>query len=652
MPLDDFFDLPPINTDEETPGTVEYAIVQWCETRLKRGIQFTTSQIGYDRIDKAIREIFSNEQMGNASYAPPQIALQRGSKTRANFLAKIAEDLTAMLTDTRYFWNYVSRNSKYDKQAYISNKSAERWYVNRMIDLRIGDVIRDYTAAGSGFAHLYYDKTLDDMMLERIDPRHYYPIDPIGYHSTQESMGGIIRQARTPEWFKEKYGKNAAPDEGGAPGGFFGWLTRVLDGPGQQGGPLSKKSDADKAIPATPTLFVNTMYLKDPRTNKTGNTVRMGKWSKDGKPMTPWSYEVKPDAPLYPFLRMIIWANGVLAYDGPSPYWHARIPVIKFTLNPWPMSWFGKAPLWDLMPLQSSLNSLLCVIDDHAAQLAQPGVVADRNVSKAELSKFNSRQPGYKIKTNMASGKGITVVNPPPLDQSLWEHVRWIQDVMMKLSGTADPSMMATLAQVPSDDTIDTLMKAMTPGVRLRSRILEGCYKELAYMFLFCNAEWDSLAKRINELGPSAVTHEDFDYDPKTFIPDDVPDGDLGDIASNEEAFDGPRPLHARAAAMLQAISCEFDPSSLLNSAAQEDLMKYAMFAKMGYVDCFTLMDKAGIQNFAPSDLNLPPDIVSRLALQQKLGIGMVANAQGRKATDSAPPSLGQSGNGPTIQTS
>ena len=103
---------------------------------------------------------------------------------------------------------------------------------------------------------------------------------------------------------------------------------------------------------------------------------------------------------------------------------------------------------------------------------------------------------------------------------------------------------------------------------------------------------------------------------------------------------------------MLMSFSCKFDPSSLLNSAAQQELMKYFMLAKMGYVSVFTLMDKMGMMNFAPPDLVVPPDEIGRLKLQQELGIGMVANAQGRKATDQAPPSMGENAAGPTIQTS
>jgi hypothetical protein len=650
--MDDFFDLPPVNIDEVEPGTRDYNTLEWCEERLKRGVKFVEQSIGYDKISSALDEIFAYEKSTQASYIPGAKSYQ--STTRANLIAKIAEDLTAMLTDTRMFWNYRTQNKKYEQQCRLSNKSAEAWYNRRQIDLRIGDVIRYYTIAGTGYAHLYYSRRLDDLMLEAEDPRNVFPIDPMSYHTVQECAGIITRRPRTPEWVKEEYNKHVNTDEGGGFGTFFGWLHRsLIEGPGERGGPLSKKAKSDKNIPGTPTVFVNTMYLQDRRINKTGKILRAGPWE-DGKPVAPWAYEIKPGEPCYPFGRMIVWGNNVLMYDNTSPYWMAKFPLIKFTLNPWPMSWFGKAPVWDCIPLNASINKNLQVIDDHAAQVAQPGAIADRNVSRAEMQKFNTRSPGYKIRTNMASGKGIQIVNPPPLDPLIWEIIKWCQETMQKLSGTADPSAMASLAQIPSDDTIDTIMKAMTPGVRLRSRVLEGCYKDLAEMFLWCNAEWDTLMKRLTRLGPEAVTKEDFDFDPKTFIPDNVPDGEPGDVAGFEGALatDSPQPLHVRAKMLLESIACEFDPSSLLNTAAQQELMKYFLLAKMGYISVFTLMEKMGIMNFAPSDLKVPADEVGRLKLQAALGIGMIANAQGRKATDAAQPDLGQNANGPTITTS
>ena len=644
----EYYDLPPLEDDSEKPDTKDFQIVQWCEDRLIRGIKFVESSIGYDKISQTLDEIFSYEKSSMASYVPGQKSL---SSTKANLVAKVAEDITAMLTDTRPFWNYYTHNSRYQKQVDLANKTAEDWYNRRLIALRIGDVIRYYTACGTGVAHLYYSRQINDMMLEAEDPRNVFPIDPLSYHTFQDCSGVILRRPRTPEWVREEYDKVVKPDMGGTT--FFGWLQRIIEGPGERGGPLSRKSNADKQIPHTPTVFVNTMYLKDKRTNKKGTVVRLGPW-KDGKPDSPWSYEVKPGQALFPFGRMIVWGGGAKLYDGPSPYWSGKFPVIKFTLNPWPMSWLGKAPLWDCLPLQASITANLRVIDDHAAQVAQPAVIADRNVSKAEMNKVNSRAAGMKVRTNMASGKGIQIVPPPPLDQLIWEAIKWCEDKMQKLSGTADPSAMASLAQIPSDDTIDTIMKAMTPGIRLRSRILEGCYTELAEHYLYCMMEFDTMSKRVAQFGPQAVTAEDFDYAPGSMIPDDVPDGGPGDVASDLEGLgaDGPRPLYKRAQMMLASFGCKFDPSSLLNTAAQSELMKYFLLAKMGYCSVFTIMDKMGIMNFAPPGLTIPPDEIGRLQLQQQLGIGMIANAQGRKATDAAPPSMGQTGNGPTITTS
>lgn len=657
----EFLDLPAIEDDSVQPNTREWSTLEWCNAKLKQGQRFIESSVGYDRVQKAIDGIFADERTSGSSYVPTPKPM---SRTRANFVAKIAEDLTAMLTDTRIFWKYSTRNPAYEKQASICNDEAKDWYGNRLIDLRLGDVVRFYTVAGTGIAHLYYSRRLNDMMLEALDPRTVFPVDPVSYHTFQDALGVIIRQPRTPRWVKQEYGKHVAPDVGGI--GIFGWMTQAIKGGSTQkhSGPLAKRTGEDKPIPATPTVFVNTMYLDDRRVNKTDKPIYMGPWEKkDGKlkldekgqpkPLSQWSYKVAPGAPLYPFKRLIVWTTDCLLYDGPSPYWHGKFPVIKLTLNPWPQSWLGKAPLWDLLPLNESMNALCRVVDDHAAQLAQPGVIADRNVSSAELKKFNSRAAGWNIRTNTASGKGITVVNPPPLDQSLWEHINKLEEWMQKFSGTMDASQMAGLAQIPSDDTIDSIMKTMTPSNRVRSRIMEGFMKELAEMYMYCIAEFDTISKRVAKHGPQAVTNEDFDFDPRSFVPDDIPGSDPGDIASTQDALgaDEPRPMFERAKQMFQSFTYEYTPGTLLNSAAMQDRMEDLMLAKFGYLDFFSLMQNLGKSQIVPPSVKIPDSIVERLQLQQQLGIGMIANAQGRKATNQSPANMNETGNGPTIAT-
>lgn len=653
------FDLPPLpEPDPAKPGTRDYSIIQWCEARLKQGQEFLEAQVGYSKIDKTIGAIFSYEGTSNASYNPT--AKSSLSNTRVNKIAITAEDIVAMLTDTRVFWNYSTNNPKYENQARISNKEASAWYVERCIDLRIGDVVRYYTCCGTGYAHLYYSRRLNDMMVDAVDPRNVIPIGPISYHTLQDAEGVVLSQAKTPAWIKAEYKKDVAPNVGGQ--SIFGWFLHAVGavtGKSSVTGPLSPdRKHADAAIPKTPTCFLRTLYLDDPRINPYRHDVFMGGWEKNEKGemvgQNQWSYKVKPGMPLYPFKRMIVWANGVMLYDDTSPYWHGKYPLIKLTLNPWPMSFLGKAPLWDLLPLNESLNGLCRVIDNNAAQIAQPGAIADRNVSRSEFTKFNSAVAGYKVRSNQASGKGIQIVNPPTLPQSIWTHIEKLEEWMREAAGTANLQQVASLAQLPSEDALDSLFTKMTAGIRSRSRILEGFVKEFAEQYLYCIAEFDTLSKRLMRFGPDAVTDEDYDFSAGNFIPDDVPDGSPGDVGSTLDAFmsDGPRPLYERAKAMLASFAFKFAPSSLLNSAGQQALLQDFMLSKMGYLSVFSLMESAGKDNFAPPGLKIPADEIGRLALQQQLGIGMIASSQGRKASDQKPPTMGTNSEGPIIQTS
>lgn len=642
------FDLPPVKYAEPVQiGSQDWQTIEWCNDRMAIGQKFVEASPGYDKITRNLDAVFCEEDRPTTTYAPTGPSL---SSTRANLVGKTAEDLVAQLTDTRVFWKYSTQNPKYNKQVLLGNKEAEEWYRQQLVALRVADIVRYYTIAGTGYGHLTYSRLLDDQILEAEDPRNVFPIDPTSYHTLQDALGVIVRKARTTSWVYNEYGVRVKPDVGGA--GIYGWFLKTYNAvKSRTGGPLTKR-EAD-AIPSVPTYFVNTMYLNDRRVNETSREVLMGDWADMNTPKNQWSYKVKPGAPLYPFKRLVVWGTGHILYDGPSPFWHGMFPLIKLTLNPWPKHWLGKAPLTDIVPLNNSLNNLLRVVDDHAAQVAQPGVIGDRNVSKAEMNKFDSRTPGWKIKTSLAAGKGITVVNPPPLDAGIWPHINWIESTIQKLSGTADISQVAQLAQLPSADTIDTIMKAMTPGNRNRSRILEGFMTELSQQFFMNMCQFDTITKRVEKFGPGSTTPEDYDYEPGTMIPDDVPGGEPGDIASNLNALlAGPRPIFRRAQLMCKSIAMNYAPGSLLNSSAVQDILQDLMLAKMGYLSFFTLMERMGKSNIIPPGLNVPDDEIGRLQLQQQLGIGMIANAQGRKATDGAQPGIQSGGNGPTLTTS
>jgi hypothetical protein len=337
---------------------------------------------------------------------------------------------------------------------------------------------------------------------------------------------------------------------------------------------------------------------------------------------------------------MIVWVSNKILYDGPSFYWHARFPILKFTLSPYPWTWLGKAPVWDLLSLQHSLNRLLRVVDDHAAQVAQPGSVHDKNsVSRSEFSSFDTRRAGWKIYQNPLAGKGIQIVNPPPLDQSIWKHIEWIQNEMNELSGVADIGQLMNLRQLPSVDSIEAIVHQMTPALRFRSRIMEAFTRELAMQLAYNFTQFYTLPMRVIELGPGGTTQDDFDFDPGSLLPDYVHDKDFTAQGEIDPAalLRGPLPRWQRAQEFLRRFVFKISPGSWLNSAQAEQKMIYLQLTRAGWMDIFTLWEILGIPNIGvlPDNVRTIPE---RLLYQEQLGLSGDINAAGRKASGQEQP--------------
>jgi hypothetical protein len=358
------------------------------------------------------------------------------------------------------------------------------------------------------------------------------------------------------------------------------------------------------------------------------------------QPANNWSYIVKPGELLYPNKRMFCWVGKHMIFDGPSQYWHGMFPVLKFTLSPWPWSYLGKAPLWDLLPLQDSLNSVLRVIDDHVAQIANPGSIMDKNsVSRSTYDQFDTRRPGWKAFQNPLAGKGIQIVNPPPLEPIVPEHRDWIQKEMREISGVNDLNQMLHLNQMPQNSTVDAILNGMTPVNRYRSRNIECFVQELATMLAYNFSQYYTLQMRVTIAGSGAVTQEDFDYDPESLIPAFVHTSDL-DVSGSPNAMAlarGPLPRFERAKEFLRRFTFKIAPGSFLNAAQIEDKMMAFQLFRAGVLDVFTLWEKMGIPNIGtlPDNVRTIPE---RLAYQQQIGIIPTVSAAGAKASGEAAP--------------
>ena len=637
--------ISPVPSTQFNGNNVSNPTISWLMEAVIESEAFLSSQPGFDQISAAIDAIMSTDELVRADTRSTSPGIL--STTRTNRIAKIAEDIAAMMTDTRPFWDYSVANRRFEEHAQIYGKLATFWYQRRNIDLRLADTIKYYVVGGTGYLHLFWNPDIEDIDACAEDPRNVLPLRPLGYESCESCQGIVVKRKVPVNYIRDKYDIDVKAESDGS---AITWLNKMRDSAADVISPIwtfRKAPTTDTELPRIPSVTLYTCYLKDDRRNTrkdmgddyTGKPIQMGTWE-DGKPVNNWSYKVELGDKLYPNRRTISWVGQHMLYDGPSYYWHGHFPILKLTLNPYPWTWLGKAPVWDLLRLQTSLNRLLRVVDDHAAQVAQPGSIHDKNsVSRSQFDSFDTRRAGYKIYQNPLAGKGIQIITPPPLDQSIWEHIKWIQTEMDELSGVSAIEQLMGLKQLPSNDSVEAIIHQMTPAIRMRSRILEAFTRELAMQLAYNFSQFYTLPMRVVELGPGGVTQDDFDFDPGSMIPDFVHDSDYDSSGaiSPEAILRGPMPRWDRAKEFLRRFVFKITPGSWLNSAQVEQKMIYLQLTRAGWMDIFTLWEVLGIPNIGvlPDNVRTIPE---RILYQQQMGLSGDINAAGRKASAQAPP--------------
>ena len=630
-----------------SPGSMSDPTLNWLMQKRDEGEAFLAAQPGWAQIQKSIDAIMSLDDMDGLGAINP--TLRSGlSQTKTNRIAKIAEDIAALMTDTKPFWDYSVANRRFEQHAEIYGKLATYWYQRRNIDLRLADAIKYYVAAGTGYVHLFWNPDIGDLDAIAEDPRNVIPIDPTGYESLESCRGVIVKKKVPTSYIRDKFGIEVKSETDGS---NMTLLERAYDTASQIIGPIwaSMKNGnaASNDLPRIPTVWLYTCYLKDHRTNTKkdlgdqfdGKPREMGNFMLDGMgrriPADNFSYVVEVGEPLYPNRRMIQWVGTRKLVDRPSIYWHGQFPLIKITPNPYPWSWLGKAPVWDLLALHRSLNKLLRVVDDHAAQVAQPALVADKtNVSKPQFNAANTRASGMKIWTNPLAGKGIQILPPPPLDQSIFEHIKWIQQEMKEISGLVDMSEMMNLGQLPSNSTVESIMRAMTPAIRYRSRIMEAFTRTFAEQLAYNFTEFYTFPLRVTILGPGGITQDDFDFDAGTLMPDFIHTDDFDEAGQikSEAILRGPLPKYNRAKEFLRRFAFKIQPGSLLSAAQTEQKLVYLMMWRGGIIDTYTLWEIFNVPNVG----NLPDGVRTvpqRIQWCQQNGLAGNVSPEGQKAS-------------------
>ena len=608
--------IPALPTDDDSQ------ILGWCQEAIQEGDAFLKAQTGYDLIQQGIATIMSSNE---------DTPFARLSRVKSNRVSKVASDLAALLTDTKVFWEYRTYDHRFDKQEDLLGKRSTSWYYSRQIDMRFASMVRYWSVAGASYAHLTYDPSIQDINCSAEDPRDVLPIRPSGdYESIQNSMGVLLRRERSINYVKELYPEKAhliRPDrDGSITNQGVGPTAQLYKSLGIDQTPFTQAlwGDAPKRqMPKLPVVDLYTLYIRDLRINESSSPVMIGQFDRDGKPLNNWSYIVQPGQPLYPNKRMIQFTKTAVLYNSTSIYWHGMFPLAKFSLNPVPWNWFGKAPLWDLLPLQRMYDEVLRALNDLMNKYVQPDLIADKNsISRAALGALNTRAPGQKFLSNMI-GKGVQVQYPDAAGFGLaLQLVNILRDEIDNLSGVRDMSQLLRLNQLPGADTLEKLAESMTPSVRGWSRSMEAFVREFAKMLAFNFSQFDTMPMRLAMFGPDGITPEDMElYDPGTFIPDYVHPGDYdasGSITPKAMAR-GPLPRMDRAKQFMEQFAFYVAPNSLLSSSEIERKLLYLQLASRGLMDRQTLLETLGVPNV--------PQILQRLQEEQAQQMMMQAGA-------------------------
>jgi len=632
----------------------DYPLLEYFKTAIEEGDAFLLAQKGYNKIPEAINAIMGDNQ---------DLRVANLSSVTSNHVGKLATDLVAGMTDVKPFWEYKTYNKRYEQHTNVYGKVSQHIWLQGMLDLKFADVVKYSIAGGSGWAELYWNTETQTIDLRAWDPRDVIPIRPTASLSIQDAYGVIKRRSTTVNYVRylcnEVYGcpEKAGlikPDRDGSMVSLSLRNTRVGQLLDKLGNPFRERLFGNRPHqeqPRIPAVDLFEAEIKDETRNEKSYPVKMGQfYEKDdpdgqykaGDPRNNWSYIVEPGEKLYPGKRLVVFTSTARLYDGPSIYWHGMFNICKLTLDPWPWSWLGKAVLWDLLPLQKSLDKHLRVYDDWLEKLARPDVLADKNsTSKAALDRMDTRRAGGKYQHNPIAGKGMQIVYPNPLPPEFFKGLDFYVQEMRELSGVADVSQLMRLNQIPSSDSIEQIMEAMSPSVRMRSRVIEAFMREFATMMAYNISQFMTMSQRMTIMGADGITPEDYDYDPSSLIPAFIHADDFGPdgILTRAAIQRGPRPRFRRAKEFLRQFSFQVSPGSLLAASEVQRKLLYLQLSRAGLIDHWTLMEVLGIPNVGTPPMGAN-SITDRLLAEQQMGLGMQVNPAGRKASGQEPPRL------------
>lgn len=679
-------DLPATTQDSLQRG--DPRILGWVKEAVEEGDRINRADPSYEQIEPGMKYVVGEQLTSDyrkLKYLPQVVINESRKALQAHVSA---------LTDLKPLFGWKTLNQAYRQSADLLNQYAVAEWVTTMADLELGDTIIYALAGGTGDLVVDWDPHAPfggAHALAARDCRDTLPIRPSNARSVQMWQGVVIREEHSVNALRGMYPARAQlfrPSADNALSKIMGRFRTAASKLLTPSDPLDSlgQNAAHTRIPRSGSVGLYRAYFRDRTRNLTNRTIVMG------TPGSAWAYTVEPEKPLYPRGRLVVCTEDVILYDGPNTYWHGLFPLCRLRLWSVPWQLLGIPLFNDLLPVQDAINDTVNDLRLAARQWTDPDLIYNRNaVSETTMRTLDNRRPGKRIKVNPSFGDPYKRLEGPPpaamqVLSELWDKLTVKHN---DLSGTANLTALMQLRQMPSADTIEKYHEALTPEVRYEARRIEAFMRDLAEMTKVNYFQFLSSAKRVQILGDAGVVLNDFDYDPNTMVPALSP----GEPGYTPELDKDLTTRDQRAQFFHKQFAFVVAPNSILAMHATERKLQTLQQAQMGYVDFWsfhevfetpnvgappaiplpplepippeivqevvvqTIQTMAGAPGMPPSpvqsstgkqylldpmsgqilEVRVPTTITERLQAQQLLGIGMMANAQGRKATNDAP---------------
>lgn len=619
--------------------------LEWVKAAIIEGERVLRQDPMYDEIEKSISYIMGDQSSGNR---PNTLSNLYNNRTKHIVMQQVAA-----MTDIHPLFGFKTHNDRFQDQAEILNKLATSWWINSQIDLQLADVVRFAAGPGTGYAEVHWDARaaggMGDIVLLPRDPRDVLPIRPTLDGPLQNWEGVVIRSAKTINELRARFPHMAHRIQASRPGvipdrawGSARRLSQQVMTPA-----ADRLTNMPKNIPAgVPSSNLYYVYMHDRRLH-TGSTPLQ-----TGDPKYSWSYLVQPagakkpdgssyhddEYKLYPRGRLIVCTDDLILYDGPNPYWHGQFPIARLRLDPWPWGLLGVGITRDLLPLQDGLNETMNGILDMVRKALRPALIGDaRAMSESMWSKIDMRIPGQKIRHNPILGN-ITTEPAPALPAYVFDTVKFYVEELDYHGGVANLQAFTKLKQAPGAGTIEQMMEALSPTLRMKGRLLEVFLRDVGEMVKVNFFQFYTMARRIQILGEQGIDMEDFGFDPGSLVPalSKEADGDQYD-----PAYDFELSRSSRARVHHKQFTFRMTPNSLLAISQISRKMMYMQLWRGGLMDPWTLFEVLEIPN-GGSPPSGTKDIAKRIIEANELGLSGQVSPVGRKATGQEPPKMQQ----------